>query len=63
MQLRADALAYRVYCDGKQLSDSAKQDVYRVVLFRSMTFEQDALERVELSELSREDAAEVMKRF
>jgi len=57
------AKAYRGYCDGKQLSAVAKKDVYRVVLLRSMASEQDVLERVELNELSHDDAIAVMKGF
>ncbi len=55
--------AYRGYCVGRTLSADAKQDVYRVVLLRSMASEQDVLERVKLKELSREDAIAVMKGY
>jgi hypothetical protein len=57
------AKAYRAYCDGKRLSLVAKRDVYRIVLLRSMTSEQDVLERVKLNELSRDEAIAVMKGF
>jgi hypothetical protein len=57
------AKAYRTYCEGKKLSVAAKKDVYRVVLLRSMASEQDVLERVNLNELSRDDAIAVMKGF
>ncbi len=57
------AKAYRGYCDGRQLSAVAKQDVFRVVLLRSMSSEQDVLESVKLKELSRDDAIAVMKGF
>lgn len=57
------AKAYRSYCDGKQLSAVTKNDVYRVVLLRSMASEQEVLERVKLDELSRDDMIAVMKGF
>ena len=55
------AKAYRAYCDGKQLSATAKKDVYRIVLLRSMAPEHEVLDKVKLSELSRDDASAVMK--
>jgi len=57
------AKAYRAYCNGKQLSATIKKDVYRVVLLRSMASEQEVLERVKLTELSRDAAIAVMKDF
>lgn len=57
------AEAYRAYCDGKDLSAAAKKDVFRVVLLRSMASEQDVLDRVNLNELSRDEAVAVMKGF
>lgn len=57
------AKAYRAYCDGKQLSVAAKNDVYGVVLLRSMASEKEVLERVNLTELSRDDAITVMRGF
>jgi len=55
--------AYQAYCVGRTLSADAKQDVYRVVLLRSMASEQDVIERVKLKELSRQDAIAVMKGY
>jgi hypothetical protein len=57
------AKAFRAYCDGRKLSPEAKQDVYLVVLLRSMASEQDVLERAKLQELSREDALAIMKGY
>jgi hypothetical protein len=57
------AKAYRTYCDGKKLSLKAKKEVYRVVLLRSMSSERDVLEKIKLTELSREDAIAVMKSY
>lgn len=57
------AKAYRAYCNGKQLSAEAKKDVYGIVLLRSMAPEPEVLQRVQLKQLTKEDAVEVMKGF
>jgi hypothetical protein len=57
------AKAYSAFCSGRKLALSAKQDVYRVVLLRSMASEQDVLERLELRELTRDDAIAIMKGY
>lgn len=57
------AKAFRSYCDGRILSETAKEDVYRVVLMRSMAPQNEVLGHVKLIELSRDEAIEVMKRF
>lgn len=55
--------AYKSYCTGRTLSLIAKKDVFGVVLLRSSASEQDVLKHVQLKELSRDDAVEVMKGF
>jgi hypothetical protein len=55
--------AYRAFCAGRSLSSEAKRDVFRVLLLRSGAPERDVLERVQLKELSREDAVAVMKGY
>ncbi len=57
------AKAYRAYCGERKLSLGAKTEVYRVLLLRSMASEQEVLERVQLKELSRDDAIAVMKGY
>lgn len=57
------ASAYSQYCDDRELSLEAKQEVYQVVLLRSMVSEDEVLQHLELEVLSVDDAREVMQGF
>ncbi len=57
------ASAYSQYCDDRELSFEAKQEVFQVVLLRSMTSEDQVLQHLELKVLSVDDAREVMQGF
>lgn len=57
------ANAYRSYCSGRELSIEAKQEVYKIALLRSMMSEDEILKRLELRELSKDNAVEVMRNF
>jgi hypothetical protein len=55
--------AYTRYCSNRTLSAEAKQDVFKVVLLRSMAPEYEVLPRLKLSVLTKADAAEIMRGF
>ena len=55
--------AYTRYCSKRTLSPEAKQDVFKVVLMRSMAPEHEVLPRLKLSVLTKADAAEIMRGF
>jgi hypothetical protein len=57
------AEAYRSYCSGKNLTLSAKQDVYQVVLLRSGAPDKEVLPRLNLKTLTVEDAKEILKHY
>ena len=57
------AKAYRSYCSGRELSIEAKKEVQHIALLRSMLSEDEVLKRLELRELSKADALEVMRNF
>jgi hypothetical protein len=59
----AMARAYRSYCEGKTLSLTAKEDVYRVVLLRSGAPEAEVLPRLKLKELTMADAKEILRLY
>jgi len=52
---------YERFVESRSLSHEAKQEAYKVVLMRSMASEEDVLERVPLSALSRDEAIELMR--
>lgn len=52
---------YERFVESRPLSPEAKQEAYKVVLMRSMASEEDVLERVPLSALSREEAIDLMR--
>ena len=54
------AKAYSAYCEGRELSPSAKRDVYRVVLLRSAAPENEVMKRVKLDVLKRADVEEIL---
>lgn len=57
------AEAYRSYCEGKDLTQAAKSDVYQVVLLRSGAPEAEVLPRLKLTVLSLEDAKAILKGY
>ncbi len=58
------ASVYSRYCDKhQQLTLDAKQEVYKVVLLRSMASPDDVIARLELTILTEQDAREVMAEF
>lgn len=57
------AAAYKAYCDGKNLSLDAKKDVHSLLLLRSMAPTDEVLNRIQLKELSKEQATAVLKTF
>jgi len=57
------ARAYERYCDSKELSLDAKEEVYRVVLLRSMASQEDVLSRLDLSIISKQDAKDIMANY
>lgn len=57
------AKAYRSYCSGRELSIEAKKEIQHIALLRSMLSEDEVLKRLELRELSKADALEVMRDF
>lgn len=57
------ANVYREYCRGKQLSVIAKKDVHTLLLLRSMAPSDEVLKQVKLKELSRDEAAAVLKAY
>lgn len=58
------ATAYEAFCRKRKLSAEGKKDAYRVVLLHSMTDRQhEILDRVKLNELSKEDAAELIRDY
>jgi hypothetical protein len=59
----AMAQAYVAYGRGRNLSLSAKKDVYRVVLLRSGAPEAEVLKHLELKELSLADVKDVLRLY
>lgn len=57
------ANAYSHYCSQKQLSLSAKEDVFQALILRSMASEQEVLNHVELKALTVDEVKEVLKGF
>ncbi|WP_396160089.1 hypothetical protein [Flavobacterium sp.] len=58
------ATAYSRYCDKhKQLTLAAKNEVYKVILLRSMASPDDVIARLELTILTKQDARDVMEGF
>lgn len=57
------AAAYTKYCDGRDLALTEKQDVYSLVLLRSMMPSERVLGRAQLKLLSSEQAVEVLSGY
>jgi hypothetical protein len=57
------ANVFLAYCKDRHLSLSAKKEVYLVLVTRSMASPVDVLTQIELKEISRKDAIEVMRQF
>ncbi len=56
-------VAYSKFCEGRDLPLETRKEVYKVVLFRSMAPASDVLERIELVNLTQEDAVEIMNGY
>jgi len=54
------AVAYNKFLDGRNLPLDTRKEVFKVVLFRSMASEQDVLARIELDQLTLDDAKAIM---
>jgi hypothetical protein len=54
---------YTRHCSKRQLSIEAKEDVFRLLLLRSMASEQEVLNRVKLKTLTIDEAKETLKEF
>jgi hypothetical protein len=54
---------YMRHCSKRRLSIEAKEDVFRLLLLRSMASEQEVLNRVKLKTLTIDEAKEVLKEF
>ncbi len=57
------AEAYRSYCEGRDLTQAAKSDVYQVVLLRSGAPDAVVLPRLKLTVLSLDDARVILKGY
>ena len=55
------AAVHERFCASRQLSLEAKREVYRLLLMRSMTSEDETLRRTELKNLSRADAIAALR--
>ncbi|MGH9755405.1 MAG: hypothetical protein ACREA2_21720 [Blastocatellia bacterium] len=54
---------YARHCSRKRLSLEAKEDVFQLLLLRSMASEQEVLSHVKLKTLTLDEAKEVLKGF
>jgi hypothetical protein len=54
---------YMRLCSKRRLSIAAKEDVFRLLLLRSMAPEQEVLNRVKLKTLTTDEAKEALKEF
>lgn len=57
------AAGYIRYCSRKPLSKEAKQDVFQLLLLRSMASEREVLNHIKLKTLSVDEAKETLKEF
>ena len=57
------AAGYIRYCSRKPLSREAKEDVFQLLLLRSMASEQKVLNHIKLKTLTVEEAKESLKEF
>jgi hypothetical protein len=57
------AAGYTRYCSGKRLSKEAKEDVFQLLLLRSMASERQVLNHVKLKTLTLAEAKEALKEF
>ena len=57
------AAGYMRYCARKPLSREAKQDVFQLLLLRSMASEREVLNHIKLKTLTVEEAKETLKEF
>jgi len=54
---------YRRYCSKRLLSMEAKEDVFQLMLLRSMASEQEVLNHIKLKTLTVDEAKETLKEF
>ena len=57
------ANAYTRYCDSHELTTDAKNEVYKIVLLRSMASPEDVISRLKLNTVSEQDARQIMADF
>ncbi len=57
------AEAYRSYCEGRDLTPAAKNDVFQVVLLRSGAPDAEVLTKLKLTTLSLDDAKAILKGY
>lgn len=57
------AKAYNRYCSNRELQFAAKEEVFKIVLLRSMAPKEEVLERLELKIIPRDDAMEIMDSY
>jgi hypothetical protein len=57
------AAGYARHCSKRRLSPDAKEDVFRLLLFRSMATEHEVLNRAKLKTLTVDEAKEALKEF
>lgn len=56
-------VAYKSYCQGRDLPLEIRKEVFKVVLFRSLAPESEVLARIELEKLSQADARDIMRAY
>jgi hypothetical protein len=57
------AAGYTRYCSRKRLSKEAKEDVFQLLLLRSMASEKEVLNHIKLKTLTVDEAKETLKEF
>lgn len=57
------AVAYTNYCSQRQLTLEAKGDVFRVLVLRSMTSDEEAVKTLKLKVLSADEARKIMREY
>ena len=57
------ARAYKSNCDGKDLTLEAKADIFKVLVMRSMTSKEEAIDGLKLKVLSKDEARKVMSTY
>ena len=57
------AVAYTNYCSQRQLTLEAKSDVFRTLVLRSMTSDEEAVKTLKLKVLSADEARKIMREY